>query len=362
MRWQAPAHGSGPNDTDLRTALQHVPILPAPASVEDLLARLNDETIADGSSDLADIILDARYPDVPELPASSEKPTGSSKDFFEPISRTANSNVPRPAPSLGSRLLGPTCGLAIFAAAALIAWNALTPPEPEPLPSPAPTAHPSEIEYVGIVSFEGPEEPADSAEEALDPVEPASETHQDPATVLPNMAEGRRERPQPSSGTTESDEGLETEGREALTASLHSPERDTRSAEPDTATSSVAPLRRELGSGSTEETLDGAAEAKPDNRPRGPYGSWAASSKACTSRMQRRGHIIAYIYPRGARAGDTSCTFEKTEHRPRELYVAASCADGKTTWKSNVRLSMAGERLIWTSEKGSTTYVRCPRP
>src|SRR5687768_7373141 len=118
MRWQVPAHGSGPYHSDLRTALRDVPVLPAPTNVTDLLARFGEEKVAD-ESDLAEIILDARYPDIPGG-FEAEKSRKDGKGFFEPISRAANSNVPQPAPYRPSRFPAVIVTLAILGGAALV--------------------------------------------------------------------------------------------------------------------------------------------------------------------------------------------------------------------------------------------------
>jgi DNA-binding helix-hairpin-helix protein with protein kinase domain/peptidoglycan hydrolase-like protein with peptidoglycan-binding domain len=40
--------------------------------------------------------------------------------------------------------------------------------------------------------------------------------------------------------------------------------------------------------------------------------------------------------------------------------VAARCAVGDDTWPANIQLMVSGNRLTWTSEKGTTEYYRCP--
>jgi hypothetical protein len=48
-----------PNDADLRVVLRHIPILPAPKTIEDLVARL-DRRATGASAALAQIVQDAR--------------------------------------------------------------------------------------------------------------------------------------------------------------------------------------------------------------------------------------------------------------------------------------------------------------
>ena len=108
------------------------------------------------------------------------------------------------------------------------------------------------------------------------------------------------------------------------------------------------------------------AEPAPPIRPRArervPFaGIWAASPEACTPAMQEEGHLLARIGARGGRAGDTSCRFKTIRREGNTWHINAACSDGKTSWRSDVRLSLTRGRLTWTSQKGSKTYARCPR-
>jgi hypothetical protein len=95
---------------------------------------------------------------------------------------------------------------------------------------------------------------------------------------------------------------------------------------------------------------------------RAPFaGVWAESPEACTPAMQREGSLLAYISARRGRAGDTTCSFRKIRRTGNTWNIAAVCSDAETTWKSDVQLSLARGRLTWTSQKGSQSYVRCPR-
>jgi hypothetical protein len=73
------------------------------------------------------------------------------------------------------------------------------------------------------------------------------------------------------------------------------------------------------------------------------------------------GHLLTRISASRARAGDASCAFKKIRRRGNVWSMAATCIDGEATWTSDVRLSLTRGRLTWTSQKGSTTYMRCPR-
>jgi hypothetical protein len=359
MRGPAPAFDFDPEKADLRTALRHTPVLPAPTTVEDLLARLNDRKIADASADLAEIILDAHYPDVPKRLFEFEKtPRTDSTSFFEPIHRTANSNIPLPAPRWSYRFLIVMLGLVLLSGLASFAWQPARPVE-EPLQSivtTAPTPAEAEIEYSGIISFEGPDVPIASADEvAKSPGEPQREHYVQPVNPSETVAE-MTEPPLTPTITPRDTENVQLASRPTSLPSEMMPGRS----DPVQAHSEGAvamPLAKAVLRGLVDTIVDNERE---QTKPAGPYGTWAVSRNMCSSKMQRKGHLLTYITPRGARAGDTSCTFDRSTRGTQALQVTASCSDGKATWKSKVTLSASGDRLVWSSEKGSSTYVRCP--
>ncbi|HEX5866804.1 MAG TPA: hypothetical protein VFY72_03805, partial [Beijerinckiaceae bacterium] len=95
------------DDTGLRTALRNVPLLPAPANVDDLLARLGGEEVPFSSGPLADLISDARY----------AEPAPAADDFFAPVSLAANSNL---RARLARRLVSGAFTMALMAGVVLI--------------------------------------------------------------------------------------------------------------------------------------------------------------------------------------------------------------------------------------------------
>jgi len=40
--------------------------------------------------------------------------------------------------------------------------------------------------------------------------------------------------------------------------------------------------------------------------------------------------------------------------------LRAECASKTERWNANIRLTVSASKLIWSSERGTTTYVRCP--
>ena len=117
-----------PDDAGLRTVLRNVPLLPAPANVDDLVARLDAEEVPVSSGPLAELISDARYIE----PASNATQSDEANDrFFAPVSRAVNTNR---RPPLAPRLLSGLFNAALLAGALLILWNALLAPDGAPPP------------------------------------------------------------------------------------------------------------------------------------------------------------------------------------------------------------------------------------
>ena len=117
-----------PDDAGLRTVLRNVPLLPAPANVDDLVARLDAEEVPVSSGPLAELISDARYIE----PASNATHSDEANDrFFAPVSRAVNTNR---RPPLAPRLSSGLFNAALLAGALLILWNALLAPDGAPPP------------------------------------------------------------------------------------------------------------------------------------------------------------------------------------------------------------------------------------
>lgn len=89
-------------------------------------------------------------------------------------------------------------------------------------------------------------------------------------------------------------------------------------------------------------------------------GVWGPSPAACSSRRSaRHGLLPAVIRPGSARAGKTLCRFRDTRREGRSWTMTASCSSAGRHWTSRVRLTVAGSRLTWASERGSASYTRC---
>lgn len=90
-------------------------------------------------------------------------------------------------------------------------------------------------------------------------------------------------------------------------------------------------------------------------------GVWGPNAAACGAPHRRRGYYQATITNERARAGRTTCSFHDGRRVGNAWVAGAECADRGRRWSSQVRLVVDGDRLTWTSAKGSATYVRCSR-
>ncbi|WP_426214240.1 peptidase inhibitor family I36 protein [Methylobacterium sp. NFXW15] len=90
-------------------------------------------------------------------------------------------------------------------------------------------------------------------------------------------------------------------------------------------------------------------------------GTWGPTPAACLSPTRRRGYLPATISADRARAGRTTCTFHDGHRSGAAWLMAAECSDRGRRWSSQVRLLVEGDRLTWTSNRGTSTYVRCGR-
>jgi hypothetical protein len=105
------------------------------------------------------------------------------------------------------------------------------------------------------------------------------------------------------------------------------------------------------------------AEPPEERSSDGPLaGIWGPNEKACSPQLGRNGYLLAVINGEGAWAGETTCAFKTSKRSGNSWIFGAVCSDTRRRWHANVRVSVVGDRLTWTSQRGSRTYVRCSRP
>jgi hypothetical protein len=87
-------------------------------------------------------------------------------------------------------------------------------------------------------------------------------------------------------------------------------------------------------------------------------GGWARSFEAC--RTGRGAPIV--IRSTGASTDAGKCDFRSVRQETATTWrIQAACFAGERTWQANVSLKLTASSLNWTSERGTNTYVRCPK-
>ena len=167
--------------------------------------------------------------------------------------------------------------------------------------------------------------------------------------------------------------------RESLTEVAPLPSRPPERAEPSAATAALLDARDPSGpalldAASTEGPAAGGGSqrtagqeaararklrtARADGKPR-LLGRWAPKLEACSSRNAGTPFLALTIGPRQAKAGTAACEFRTLKQAGDEFRGPASCRNGAERWTANLKLVVKGNRLIWTSERGTQAYFRC---
>src|SRR5215217_2126625 len=114
-------------------------------------------------------------------------------------------------------------------------------------------------------------------------------------------------------------------------------------------------FRRISGLGSNglwDEATEAALFSSKARKSTSFVGTWAEDENACLT-------VPAVIRREGARAGDTFCAFGTAKLIAGVWNITATCSDPRRRWTVNARLAVSGDRLTWTSPKGTQTYTRC---
>ena len=105
----------------------------------------------------------------------------------------------------------------------------------------------------------------------------------------------------------------------------------------------------------TEERLLRARDVKAANSSDISFtGGWGNDLAECRESPIK-------ITARRAEAFGAACEFRSTERESSNVWrFRAECASKTERWNANVRLTVSTSKLTWSSERGTTTYVRCP--
>ena len=103
----------------------------------------------------------------------------------------------------------------------------------------------------------------------------------------------------------------------------------------------------------------GSVPAAPTETTAAVIGIWVSDRNSCSLREFRQGALPTIISMDGALAGDTFCAFRNLIPTDNGWRVVATCANADRQWTTQVSLSAKGDRLIWSSKRGTQVYTRC---
>jgi hypothetical protein len=89
-------------------------------------------------------------------------------------------------------------------------------------------------------------------------------------------------------------------------------------------------------------------------------GGWAEDADQCGNGRDHNAPIV--ISSRAAIAVGGGCDFRSVKQEaPAQWRVQATCSRGGNSWNANVNLKLTAPNLVWSSERGIRTYVRCTK-
>jgi hypothetical protein len=105
----------------------------------------------------------------------------------------------------------------------------------------------------------------------------------------------------------------------------------------------------------TQERLLRARDAKAAHTSDSSFiGGWGNDLAECRESPIK-------ITARRAEAFGTACEFHSSQRESSNVWrLRAECASKSERWNANIRFTVSTSKLTWASERGTTTYVRCP--
>jgi len=111
----------------------------------------------------------------------------------------------------------------------------------------------------------------------------------------------------------------------------------------------------------TQQLLFGESAVRapvPSSRPDSYVGGWGNDLADCRQSQGGWGHLT--ITARRAEAFGTVCEFQSAQQEgPNMWRLQAKCANSSERWSANIRFTILGNKLTWSSERGTVNYVRC---
>jgi hypothetical protein len=105
----------------------------------------------------------------------------------------------------------------------------------------------------------------------------------------------------------------------------------------------------------TQERLLTASDARAANISDIDFiGGWGTDAAQCREAPLK-------ITARRAEVSGAACDFRSTQREGLNVWrLRAQCASSGERWTANIRFTLSGSKLVWSSERGTTSYVRCP--
>ena len=104
----------------------------------------------------------------------------------------------------------------------------------------------------------------------------------------------------------------------------------------------------------TEDRLSGAGLTRAEQT---FLGGWAPSPNECLARGSAAPPMR--ISSRSAQSNGGRCDFTDIRREGVAWRVQANCVVGDKRWSSNIRFTVTGKTLTWSSGRGTETYHRC---
>jgi hypothetical protein len=92
----------------------------------------------------------------------------------------------------------------------------------------------------------------------------------------------------------------------------------------------------------------------------GFVGGWASNFDEC--HIGEGGGAPLTITAKRAQTSSGRCQFASVNHDSNGWRVQAICTVGTESWNANIRLMLNGNRLTWSSDRGTDVYFRCSGP
>lgn len=90
-------------------------------------------------------------------------------------------------------------------------------------------------------------------------------------------------------------------------------------------------------------------------------GGWADDRGECRDGQNHHAPLVINIHAAKTAAG--KCDFQSVKREASSRWrVVALCSSEGESWTAHIDLKLAGSNLTWSSERGTTTYVRCLKP